>query len=92
MTLPETGAVVERLDRLAEVGDVCAGVHLEQVGPHPETVLGLLRERYARERGYNMALHSHPVDAESIRVTDSAYDVLGDNPLHPLTAIRWQPV
>jgi len=89
VTLPEVGPAVERLDALADSGDVAAGVHLEQVGPHPETVLGMLREQYSRERGYSDDLRCHLADASALRVTDVSYDVLGDNPLHPLTAIRW---
>lgn len=89
VTLPELAPAVERLDALADSGGVVAGVHLEQVGPHPDTVLGLLREQYSRERGYSDTLRRHLDDAPSLRVTDVTYDVLGDNPLHPLTAIRW---
>lgn len=89
VTLPESGRVVERFGELLQAGDLQAGVHLEQVGPHPETVLGILRERYARERGYSMDLLEHLEDASSLTVTDTTYDVLGDNPLHPLTEIQW---
>lgn len=89
VTLPEVEPAVERLDALAESGAIDAGVHLEQVGPHPETVLGMLREQYSRERGYSDDVRSHLEDAPTVCVTDVSYDVLGDNPLHPLTAIRW---
>ncbi|PSQ36603.1 hypothetical protein BRD05_02580 [Halobacteriales archaeon QS_9_70_65] len=89
-TLPEAGPTVERFEKLVQVGDVQAGAHLEQVGPHPETVLGILRERYARERDYSMDLLDELGDASPLTVTNTAYDVLGDNPLHPLTEIRWQ--
>ena len=89
-TLPEAEPTVERFEKLVQVGDVQAGAHLEQVGPHPETVLGILRERYARERDYSMDLLDELGDASPLTVTNTAYDVLGDNPLHPLTEIRWQ--
>lgn len=56
----------------------------------PGTVLGILRECYAKERGYSMDLLDHLEDVSSLTITDTAYDVLGDNPLHPLTEIQWQ--
>ncbi|MCL9812081.1 class I SAM-dependent methyltransferase [Natranaeroarchaeum aerophilus] len=90
VTLPEAGPTVERFEELVQAGDLQAGAHLEQIGPHPETVLGILRKRYAQERGYSMDLLGHLEDASSLTITDTAYDVLGDNPLHPLTEIQWQ--
>ena len=92
VTLPETGLTVERFEGLVQAGDLQEGAHLEQVGPHPETVLGILRERYAQERGYSMDLLDHLEDASSLTITDITYDVLGDNPLHPLTEIQWQSI
>ena len=89
-TLPEAGPTVERFEEFVQAGDVQAGAHLEQVGPHPETVLGILREQYAQERDYSMDLLDELGDASSLTVTNTAYDVLGDNPLHPLTEIQWQ--
>ncbi len=91
VTLPETGTPVEQFERFVQAENLQAGVHLEQVGPHPETVLGILRERYAKERGYNMDLLAHIEEASTLSITDTAYDVLGDNPLHPLTEIQWEP-
>jgi len=91
-TLPETGPTAKRLEELVQAGDLRAGVHLEQVGQHPETVLGILRERCAEERGYSMDLLDQLGDASSLTITDTTYDVLGDNPLHPLTKIRWQSI
>lgn len=90
VTLPETGPTVERFEELVQAGDLQAGAHLEQVGPHPKTVLGIIRERYAQERDYSMDLLDHLEDASSLTITDTTYDVLGDNPLHPLTEIQWQ--
>lgn len=90
VTLPEIGPPVKRLKELVQAGDLKAGAHLEQVGPHPETVLGILRERYAQERGYNIDLLNQLGDVASLTIMDTAYDVLGDNPLHPLTEIQWR--
>ena len=89
-TLPEAGPTVERFGKLVQTGDVQAGAHLEQVGPHPETVLGILREQYAQKRDYSVDLLNELGDASSLTIMDTAYDVLGDNPLHPLTEIQWQ--
>ncbi|WP_049971777.1 hypothetical protein [Haladaptatus cibarius] len=91
-TLNKVESVVDRLVSRANAGTIAAGVHLEQTGPHPtDTVLGLLRRRYADIRGYDTdllpILREHP----DISVTHTDYDVLGANPLHPQTAIRWRP-
>ncbi|MFP8890970.1 class I SAM-dependent methyltransferase [Natrialbaceae archaeon A-CW2] len=90
VTLEETEAVVDRLNRLAATGILTGGVHLEQVGPHPETTLGLLRRRYSTIRGYNDDALEQLQAAPSLEVTDVTYDVHGANPLHPLTRIRWR--
>lgn len=89
-TLPRTETIVERLAALTAEGPITAGVHLEQVGPHPETVLGLLRRRYASERGYGDEILEQLREAPPLEVIDVTYDVYGSNPLHPLTRIRWQ--
>lgn len=89
-TLSDLETVVDRLGARASDGDLVGGVHLEQVDAHPETTLGLLRRRYGRLRGYSgellALLERHP----AIDVAEVTYDVLGPNPLHPLTAIRWR--
>lgn len=89
-TLPDVDHVVEQLDALAAAGDVSVGVHLEQVGPHPRTVLGLLREQYADERGYDVTFRDRLADAEALQVTSVSSDVVGANPLHPVTLLRWE--
>lgn len=89
-TLPDAGPTVERFEELVQAGDLQAGVQLEQVGPHPKSVLGILREQYAQERDYSMDLLEELEDSSSLTITDTTYDVLGDNPLHPLTEIQWQ--
>ncbi|EMA39495.1 class I SAM-dependent methyltransferase [Halobiforma nitratireducens] len=92
VTLPETQSVVDRLTTLAGDGHVTAGVHLEQVGPHPETVLGNLRRRYSRERGYSDSILEQLREAPALNVVDVTYDIFGSNPLHPLTRIRWEAI
>lgn len=88
----DTESVVERLATCAADGDVIGGVHLEGIGPHPDTVLGLLRQRYATIRNYNTDLLSVVDEQQNLSVTTVEYDVIGANPLHPLTAVWWQPV
>lgn len=90
VTLSETESVVDRLETLAAERSVTAGVHLEQVGPHPETVLGHLRRRYSRERGYDDTVLEQLRNSPELDVIDVTYDVHGSNPLHPLTRIRWR--
>ncbi|WP_255195041.1 class I SAM-dependent methyltransferase [Halorarius litoreus] len=90
-TLSDVEGVVDRFAALARSGTVVGGVHLEQVDAHPETTLGLLRRHYARVRGYDTSLLDALRTHEDIAVQAVEYDVLGANPLHPLTAIRWIP-
>lgn len=90
-TLTSVDSVVDRFASLASAGDVVGGVHLEPVDVHPETVLGLLRRRYGRVRGYNGELLDELERRDALTVTDVTYDALGANPLHPSTAIRWRP-
>lgn len=90
-TLENIKRIVGRLATRASTDDVVSGVHLEQTGPHPDTVLGLLRRRYAEVRNYSADLLSVLDEHRDISVTDVEYDVIGANPLHPLTAVRWQP-
>ncbi|WP_266074888.1 methyltransferase domain-containing protein [Haladaptatus caseinilyticus] len=90
-TLDGVQSVIDRLVSHAEKRSI-VGVHLEQTVPHPSnTVLGLLRRRYADVRGFETdllpVLRAHP----DVSVTYTEYDAVGANPLHPQTAIRWYP-
>lgn len=89
-TLPDPEEVVDRFGALAAAGAVTGGVHLEQVGIHPETTLGLLRRRYARFRGYSGELLALLERQRDIDVIATDYDILGPNPLHPRSMIRWR--
>ncbi|USZ67725.1 class I SAM-dependent methyltransferase [Halorussus salilacus] len=82
-----TETLVDHLDRVRE------GVHLEHVFElNPEdTLLGQLRRSYIRERGYNDDLLASLRDADAIDVTETTYDVVGGNPLHPLSEVHWRP-
>ncbi|WP_435175280.1 hypothetical protein [Halorussus sp. AFM4] len=73
--------------------DVRAGVHLEHVYElHPEdTLLGQLRMEYANLRNYNDDLLTSLRATGGIDVTSVTYDVVGGNPLHPLSEIVWEP-
>lgn len=81
------GTLTEYCDR------VRAGVHLEHVCElHPEdTLLGQLRRSYVARRGYNDDLLSSLRDVGGLEVAATNYDVIGGNPLHPLSEIRWRP-
>lgn len=81
------GTLTEYCDR------VRVGVHLEHVCElHPEdTLLGQLRRSYVARRGYNDDLLSSLQEADELEVTATNYDVIGGNPLHPLSEIRWRP-
>jgi hypothetical protein len=89
-TLDGLETVINRLAARALDGELLGSVHLEQTGPHPtDTVLGLLRRRYADVRGFDIdplpTLREHP----DVSISNVAYDVIGANPLHPQTTIRW---
>ncbi|MFH5797453.1 hypothetical protein [Haladaptatus sp. CMAA 1911] len=90
-TLDGPGPVIDRLADRAREGELLGGVHLEQSGPHPEdTILGLLRRRYADVRGFDIDLLPTLRERPDVSVSHVAYDVVGANPLHPQTAIRWR--
>lgn len=88
--LHEINEILEQFASRADEGNVIGGVHLEQANLHPETTLGLLRRRYASVRGYSKELLSLLTHHSDLDVTEVSYDVLGPNPLHPQTKIRWQ--
>ncbi|MFC4447992.1 class I SAM-dependent methyltransferase [Halorussus aquaticus] len=73
---------------------VRTGVHLEHVFElHPEdTLLGQLRRSYADRREYNDDMLTALRATGGIDVTSATYDVVGGNPLHPLSEIRWEAV
>ncbi|NHN59522.1 MULTISPECIES: class I SAM-dependent methyltransferase [Halorussus] len=73
--------------------DARAGVHLEHVYElHPEeTLLGHMRRAYADLRDYNDDLLTSLRAAEGVDVTSATYDVVGGNPLHPLSEVVWEP-
>jgi hypothetical protein len=83
-----TETLTEYADRVRE------GVHLEHVYElHPEeSLLGLLRRGYADLRNYNDDLLASLRTTESLDVVSATYDVVGGNPLHPLSEIRWEGV
>lgn len=90
--LPSVRDVVA--DALTEyAGRVRAGVHLEHVYElhSAESLLGLLRRGYADARNYNDDLLTALRAADCVDVASATYDVVGGNPLHPLSEIRWEP-
>jgi hypothetical protein len=91
--LPSVHDVVS--ETLTDYADrVKAGVHLEHVRElHPEeTLLGLLRREYTDLRNYNDDLLASLRATGDIEIASATYDVVGGNPLHPLSEVRWKPV
>ncbi len=91
-TIDDVEPVIDRLAARAAADDIIGGVHLEETGPHPDTLLGLLRQRYATANDYNTDLVSVLSEHPDLSVTAVEYDMIGANPLHPLTAVRWRPI
>ncbi len=89
--LPSAERIVDRLAERAQSGAVLGGVHLEQVDEHPETTLGLLRRHHSRVRGYDGELLAMLEEHDAIDIVETEYDILGANPLHPMTLICWRP-
>jgi hypothetical protein len=91
--LPSVHDIVS--ETLTDYADrVKAGVHLEHVRElHPEeTLLGLLRREYTDLRNYNDDLLASHQATGGIEIASATYDVVGGNPLHPLSEVRWKPV
>lgn len=65
-------------------------MHLEQTGPYPETVLGLLRRRYAGVHGYNTNLLPALERRQDFAMPHLERDVMRAIPLYPWTVVRWQ--
>lgn len=91
-TLDDVEPVIDRLAARAAADDIVGGVHLEETGPHPDTLLGLLRQRYATVNDYNTDIVSVLSEQHDLSVTAVEYDVIGANPLHPSTAVQWRPM
>jgi hypothetical protein len=91
--LPSVNDIVT--ETLTEYTDrVRVGIHLEHVRElHPEeTLLGLLRREYTDLRNYNDDLLASLRATREVEIASATYDVVGGNPLHPLSEIRWDPV
>ncbi|WP_135852927.1 class I SAM-dependent methyltransferase [Halorussus salinus] len=89
--LPSVADIVT--ETLAGYADrVREGVHLEHVYElhSDESLLGLLRRAYTERREYNDDLLTSLRGCGAVEVTSATYDVVGGNPLHPLSEIRWE--
>lgn len=75
------------------LGGVGAAVHLEPLHElyAEETLLGQLRRRYTVVRDYNRNLLSTLREDARFDIADVDHDLLGRNPLHPLSRVRWRP-
>lgn len=67
------------------------GIHVESVFEfHPDTLLGSLRKSYTEYRDYNRDLLSTLREIDEVTIAEQKYDVVGTNPLHPMSIIRWE--
>ena len=87
MASPEAVQDLQDDALLAAVEPILGGDELHSNG----AVLGLLRQAYTRERGYDRDLLSSLRAVSDIRIEAATYDVVGANPLHPLSMVRWRP-
>jgi len=86
--LPCSSLVFDTLFRYHE--NIQAVFHFEPVYQlHDETLLGLMRRRYAEVNDYNRDLLCELQSRSCIRVVRLQADVLGLNPLNPTSIIQW---
>jgi hypothetical protein len=87
--LQSSAAVFDSLLRYRE--SVQAVFHFEPVySLHGETLLGLMRRRYAELNDYNRDLLSELHQRSYIRILRIQADVFGLNPLNPASIIEWE--
>jgi hypothetical protein len=87
--LPSSAVV---FDALREYGDkICAVFHFEPVYElQKETLLGMMRRRYAEVNDYNRDLLTEIRRRPYIRVSNIAENVIGLNPLNPTSTVHWE--
>ena len=56
---------------------------------HGDSLLGMMRQRYADVNNYNLDLMSVLESRSDITIAHQAADVMGLNPLNPTSVIRW---
>ena len=80
------------LDALLRYREILQAVfHLEPVPQlQNETLLGLMRRRYAAINDYNRDLLSELQKRSYIRILDIQTNVIGLNPLNPTSVIQWE--
>jgi len=91
--LPQCGPAIERLMQAAgaELEDA---IHLEPIYEmhDTESLLQLLRKKYAEINDYNRDLLTVLKNQSDISIQATEYDVFGFNGLNPMSLIHWQPV
>jgi hypothetical protein len=87
--LPEVGPVLRGMARSFR-GHALTVFHFEPVrGLHGDSLLGLLRRRYADANDYNRDLWEALRTCPGVSVRRARADVFGINPLNPTSVIEW---
>jgi SAM-dependent methyltransferase len=87
--LPNSDQVFDSLTRLRE--KIGAVIHLEPVvGLHNDSLLGMLRKRYAELNDYNQDLLRQIVDRAGLAFVRREANVFGLNPLNPTSIVEWR--
>lgn len=86
--LPSAASVVRNLAKYRD--RICGVVHLEPgYELQGETLLGLMRRRYAQVNDYNRDLVSQVRGLEA-RIVRQEVNVLGINPFNPVSLLQWE--
>jgi hypothetical protein len=87
--VPAAGVIIDNLRRHRE--RIAAVLHFEPAYElHDDSLLGLMRRRYAEVNDYNRDLLSVLRSRPDIHITHALPDVFGLPPLNPISIIRWE--
>jgi SAM-dependent methyltransferase len=92
--LEQLPSAAKPISVLATLGDfIHRCVHFEPVAElHNDSLLGLMRKRYAELNDYNRDLYSCIENHSGIEIVSTDIDVYGRVPFNPTSIITWQPV
>jgi len=87
--LPSSVSMLDAISRYREI--IQTVFHFEPVFQlHDQTLLGLMRQRYARINDYNGDLLFELKKRSYIRILNIQANVVGLNPLNPTSVIQWE--
>lgn len=87
--LPSSFSALDALSRYREI--IKTVFHFEPVFQlHEQTLLGLMRQRYAQINDYNRDLLLELKERPNIRILGIKANVVGLNPLNPTSVIQWE--